>query len=272
MSLRVAAGAGSGSGITLTTTGTSGVSTLSGGGVLNIPVYSTGSVVPGLIVGCQPIWTSTTQLSIGSGRLYIESTNTVIAVAASTITPSSPSTDTWYHLYVNNSGTLSASTAVPVPFATPCGYAMSKTGDTANRYVGSALTDGSSHFYRFWVDQSGLYKWKALALDAAPFRCLDNGSATSSTNVSLAGAVPVTARTAYIEIVNVSQVAFPYVSSGDVTVSPSAFDLNAPVASSTTNAVVLGFVPVDSSQTINYINAVGSGAAYIDVYGFYLQR
>jgi hypothetical protein len=229
-----------------------------------------GSATPGLIIGCQPIWTSTTQLSIGSGQLYIESTNTIIAVAASTITPSSPSASTWYHGYVNNSGTFTVSTTAPVAFATACGFARSKTGDTTNRYVGSFLTDGSSHFYRFSCDQNGLWRWMGTDLGSAPFRCLAAGAATSSTAVDCSGAAPVTARMLYLALLNAATVRSFWIASGDQTVTSSVWD-----AETQPNAAVNEIYtssPCSSTQGLVYLTAGASGSAYIDVRGFYLQR
>ena len=227
-----------------------------------------GSVVPGMIVGCQPIWTSTTQLSIGSGQLYIESTNTVIAVSASTITPSSPSASTWYHGYVNNSGTFTVATTAPVAFATPCGFARSKSADTTNRYIGSFLTDASSHFYNFWCDENGIWRWKGDNLAASPFRVLSAGSATTSTAIDVSPVVPTTARTVIVALQTTTTVGF-FVGSGDLTLSSTLFDIQ---CGGIAGAVVVGPTPCSSAQGLAYINLSAAGASYVDIYGYYLQR
>lgn len=232
-----------------------------------------GSVVPGLIVGCNPIWTSATQLSIGSGQLYIESTNTVIAVAASTITPSSPSSNTWYHGYVNNSGTFSVATTAPVAFATPCGFARSKTSDTSNRYVGSFRTDGSGNFYQFTCTQNGLFTWKGQNIGSSPFRVVTNGSATSSTNVDCSAVVPVTSSSIYLGAYNsVATGVFAYFSPGDYTVSSTKYEWFCGPGTAAGGQTMVAFLSCDASQTINYINSAVAGGTYIDVIGFQLQR
>jgi hypothetical protein len=262
--------------LSITTTGTSGAATLSGG-VLNIPQYSAGSVVVGLVIGCAPGWVSSTQVSIGSGQLYIEGTNTVIAVSAQTITPSSPSNNTWYHGYVNNSGTFSVATTAPVAFATPCGFARSKTGDTNSRYVGSFRTDGSGHFYQFYCDEAGTWLWYGVNGEASPFRVLSAGTATTSTNIDASAAIPTTARRAIINVICTASLDYlTYIGPGDVTVSTSVYQMTqrGGVSSGAQQGQGQGTVNCDASQTFNYLNnnASGTGQTYVDVVGFVLQR
>src|SRR6516164_1600580 len=261
--------------ITLTTTGSSGAATLTGT-TLNVPNYAGGgSATPGVVIGCSPGWVSTTQISIGSGQLYIESTNSIIAVSAQTITPTSPSASTWYHGYVNNSGTFTVSTTAPTAFATACGFARSKTGDTTNRYVGSFLTDASSHFFPFQCDQSGFVRWMSTNIGASPFRALANGSATTSTNISAASAVPVTSQLAYAFIQNTTTTSVTvYLNQGGTAVSATVFAVSLAGSNDASVANLGTYVtlPLDTSQTFNYINNTTGGGLYVDIAGLMLQR
>lgn len=238
-----------------------------------------GSATPGTVIGCQPIWISATQLSIGSGYIYIESTGAIIAVAAQTVTPSSPSASTMYHGYINASGVLAFATAVPVAFATPCGFARSKTGDTASRYVYSCPTDGSGHFYGFVCNQRGDFKYHGPNTSSAPFRWSGSPfSGTSSTTVDFSAIVPVTAQSIYIFPENLSSNnTIAYIASGDLTVSSSLFDtqVNAPDTIGVTaggNISFYAYTPCSSTQTLSVIMSGSGGAFYIDGVGFQLQR
>jgi hypothetical protein len=237
----------------------------------------------GSIVGLQPTWVSTTQLGVGPGSAYIEGLSSVLGGSPANITPGSPAASTWYHVYLyssdgtlNGTPTLEASTTAPVAFATPVGFARSKSGDTSRRYLYSALTDGSSHFYRFACDQSGLFRWFAQNVQAAPFRVLSAGTAASSTAVDCSGAVPTTARTVYIQVQDLpSGSGNIFIGSADYTVTSTAFELELAAGlvggTAVSESEETGFVGCSSSQNINYL-VTASQSAYINVFGFMLQR
>lgn len=238
-----------------------------------------GSATAGSILGFNPTWTSATVLGAGSGTVYIESLAATITGAPADITPSSPSNNTWYHIYVFSTAgtpTLEASTAAPIPFATPAGFARSKTGDTSRRYIYSARTDGSGNFYRFVCNQRGDFKWHGPDTSAAPFRVLTNGAATSSTSIDCSAVVPVTAQSAYIFPENLGQASqIVYVVSGDLTASSTLFDTqcNAPPTAAVGGvASFYAYTPCSSTQTLNYITSASGGSFYLDVAGWQLQR
>lgn len=232
-----------------------------------------GSATPGVKIGCVIGWVSGTQLSISSGQLYIEGTNTVIAVAAQTITPSSPSSSTWYHGYVNNSGTFSVATTAPVAFATPCGTSRSKSGDTNSRYIGSFKTNGSGAFYRFVCDEFGSVIWVGETINAAPFRVLANGTATSSTAIDCSAVAPLTATAVRCIPANASTntAQFIYFGPGGITVTDSIYTIVVG-ASSTNYNTFAGIIPCNSSQQINYMNGSATvPSAFLDVIGYFFQ-
>lgn len=229
-----------------------------------------GSAVAGTILGMNPIWTSTTVLGAGSGTVYIESSATNVACGVTSVTPSSPAASTWYHFYINGSCTLSASTTAPTPFATPSGNAMSKTGDTTNRYVFSAKTDGSSHFFQFTFDPAAGYINYVGNFGSSPFRVLAAGTATTSTNVSASGCAPVTASSAIFEVNNLDAGVAAYFAIGGITVSAS----NAQSHIGGVNTVSQMNIPLDTSQRFAYILVGGSPASgtYVDCHAFNLVR
>jgi len=233
----------------------------------------------GTIIGFNPQWTSSAVLGASPGVVYIESLGGTISGTPVDITPSSPSNNTWYHVYVYSSDgttagtpTLEASTTAPVAFATPAGFARSKTGDTSRRYLYSARTNGSGQFYQFACDQQGLFKWKNQNLSGSPFRVLSAGSATSSTNVDCSAVVPTTARSIFLEIVNTSTTTGVFVTSGDVTATSTDYELECAAVPAAGAIIVFGFIGCDASQTLNYLNSTGGGAVYLDVCAFNLQR
>lgn len=224
---------------------------------------------PGQIIGLNPQWTSSTVLGCSSGSCFIESLGYSVYGAPADITPSSPSNNTWYHIYayVASTGvlTLEAATAAPVAFATPAGFARSKTSDTTRRYLYSARTNGSGNFYQFFVTQGSLWLWRGIARDASPFRALNGGTQTTSTAVDCSAVIPTTSSMGFFAMQSPGTNNL-YIDSADVTVTTSSF-------SQQCGSVGITACPcsVSSTQNLNYI--VGAATTgYIDVSGFYLQR
>ncbi len=240
--------------------------------------FTNDSAQPDFITGLQPIWVSSTQLGVGPGAAYIEGLRGVLGGTPANITPSSPSNNTWYHVYLYSFAgvaTIEASTSAPVAYATPFGFARSKTSDTSRRYLYSARTNGSGNFYRFTCQQNGLWRWGGSAvgdIGDTPFRVLAGGAATTSTSIDASAVIPVSGRMAYLFGQQTTQNCVTYLTSGDITVSSTQFDVNySTSAGSPNNGNITLLCPCSSTQTFNYLSSV-AGAAYIDVEGFILQR
>src|SRR5690606_30899656 len=92
------------------------------------------------------------------------------------------------------------------PAAPYAGTARTKTGDTSRRYLGSVRSNGDATPIMFNFLHSGQFIKYRNPQDAAPFRVLREGTATTETVVSASAVVPVTARIASIRIVNLADV------------------------------------------------------------------
>lgn len=209
---------------------------------------------------------SGTSLSVTTGAAEIQGLGRAIEVTATiTKTGISLASSTWYHVYLYlNAGSPDIEIVTTAPAAAYAGSASSKTGDTSRRYIGSVLTDGSGNIRDFDQDESTI-RW-AGAVSNSPFRVLTNGTNTSWTTVSLAGIVPVTARSvsAFIQVVGgtigtdiasgAAGTRFTY------TINPGQF--------------ASGMYAFDTANQAFYYKAPASGAGglYIDVNGFTFAR
>jgi hypothetical protein len=105
------------------------------------------------------------------------------------------------HAYLyNNAGVP----AVEVSTTAPTNYfaaAYQKTGDASRRYLGSVRTDGSGNILDFQHNAGNRIKYRSNVNNRL---VLSAGTATTETNVSCSGLVPVTSRAAIIHAQNVS--------------------------------------------------------------------
>lgn len=231
-------------------------------------------IPPGYIDGLNLVWNSGTSISVTSGSAYIEGAAAVVNMpAALTLSGLSLTASTWYHVYLYlNSGVPAIECVTTDPATAYSGTARSKTGDTSRRYIGSLLTDSAGQVLNFkHISDSGaiLYRCKQ---DLAPFRALQLGNAIVETNVSLAGAIPVTADAAQLRLFNSgTSLVTSYSTSDDSASGPPKSSIAAVAAGA--NAYIP--FPVDSTQAITYWNWTtpeeGTGA-FVDVYGYYFGR
>lgn len=227
------------------------------------------TIIPaGYIDGLKMVWNSATSISVTSGTCYIQASNAVISFPSTlTLSGLSLTASTWYHLYgYLNSGTPAIELVTTAPAAAYSGTARSKTGDTSRRYLGSILSDASGNVANFAHGSDGFVVWQ-LDTRNAPFRCLSSGVATVATTVSLSGAIPVTANTAKINVLDTDSTATAMLGNS----SASAFPIH--VIRPLTGAPVS--FPVDASQAMQYALSAapgGGGAAFIDVLGYGLSR
>lgn len=222
----------------------------------------------GYIDGLQMVWVSGTALTVKSGAAYIPGLSKVLRSTSDIAkTGLSLTASTWYHVYLyNNAGTPDVELVTTAPAAPYNGTARSKMGDTSRRYIGSALTDPSSNIYPVYFFESGVFYVNGFA-GAAPYRVISSGTATTSTAVSLAGIIPVTADSALVRIALTN------------TNSGASAMLQQQVGSlyfnNANNASLLnGAVPI-KNQSMAYIfpfEAPIGGGIYIDVWGYSYGR
>lgn len=145
---------------------------------------------------CQVAQTGNAACTIAAGQVR-DSTNTFDIVVPSTLTVGAGNVglngidtgtlaaSTFYAVYViaDATGFNPVASIVSTSFSGP----LMPFGYSIYRRLGVMLTNSSSHFLPFWV--SGLNSGKSLIWDV-PIRVLNAGTATSLTEVSLAGGVP----------------------------------------------------------------------------------
>lgn len=136
------------------------------------------------ISGLYLTWVSTTQFSVGTGSAYSNNGAAVITVTSPfTVTPTI-SASTKYYVYLTSSTTVSTSTTAPSNYQ---GTAWQDGSN--NRYIGSFLTDGSSHIYNFQrVGNEVRYK---VDIAAAPF-AVTMANVGTSTSKSFSALIPAT--------------------------------------------------------------------------------
>jgi hypothetical protein len=224
--------------------GTGNFSTPSGGG---------GSLPTDYISGCQLVYNSTTQVNIGTGTVGLASGSIYTVSSVITLTPSLAAS-TMYYVYLTSSSTAVVSTTAPS--TNYQGHAW-HDGTTSHRYVGSFLTDGSSHIYKFQrIGNAVRYK---VAASSTPFAVLASGSATTLTTVSCSGVVPPTCNRCIARVSNSG--------SGGVNITTSDGDLNEQVLSGNG-----AWVPADlnlTSQQLQYQNSGGAQTTNIRIVGYY---
>lgn len=229
------------------------------------------TVEPGYIDGLQMSWDSTTSISVSSGTCYIPSVGANVNFPSSiTKAGLSLSANTWYHLYgFLNAGVPDIEVVTTAPSSPYNGTARTKSADTTRRYIGSVKTDASSNIFSFLMVGNTI-NYRATGGGVAPFRCLNNGSATVATTVSLAGIIPVTAFQTQIFIQN-------------LTTNNAFVTFNAPG-----DAQVHVFIPnrtagtfqnfldmyTDANQAVqyNYDIAPATLGAFIDVFSYTYMR
>lgn len=224
-------------------------------------------VIGRVIEGMELIRNSATSLSVGTGLCYAENGDRINITSPLTASSLSLSVSTFYHVYVYLSGgspAMEVVTTAPVAWK---GTAYSKTGATTRRYIGSVVTDGSGNVrnFRHNVEQGKIF-YVGGDLATSPFRVISNGTATSSTAISLAGVVPITGVGALARFANTDATLYVYLSI--ITVSSTVYDL---YLNGTLRAIFDFYI---ENQNINYIYVGGtpSSGLYIDLLGYSFKR
>lgn len=219
----------------------------------------------GQILGLGMTWDSATGITVASGAAYLEGEGRVVEVPSALVASGlALAATTWHHVYLYlSSGTPTLEFSTTAPAAPYDGTARSKTGDTSRRYLGSLRTDGAGNIFNFLqVGDLVLYREQ---LDAAPFRLVANGTATTTTAVSAAAIAPATARAVLLRVFNLSSAAGLQTGTSDGSASMFTFNPG--------DQVFLTH-PVNTSQEMTYaFLAVPSPlGTYIDATGYHYER
>lgn len=224
------------------------------------------------LTGLQLEWAATNAVNIRSGAAWVSGTGRLKSTTTIQKTGLSLSANTWYHLYLYNSGTLAAPVAaVEVSTVAPEGYfgtAYRKTGDATRRYLGSVRTDGSGNIHRFLhnpVTNRVLYLGN---LYTGQFVLLTNGSATTETNISAAAVVPVTARWLLANLRNTS-------STQVLSIGTSDDGFAQPTGSIEVVSALREYaaeLPLDPSQQFSYAMSAAGGTGSVYARGYHFMR
>jgi hypothetical protein len=221
------------------------------------------------IEGLKLTWNSATSVTVGIGFCYAENGDQIPVTSALVKSGLSLSNSTWYHIYVYLSTGVAAAEVVTTAPAAWKATAYSKTSDTSRRYVGSIRTDSSGNVYEFThsVYNNMIMYSGTTVVGSSPHRALNAGTATTATEVSLSSVIPVTSRTGYLRMFNLSD---KVVSFGD-TSAVNGVALN---VGNTAAQNFFGPAPLTSTPGHYYklASAAGAGGAYVDVYGYFFER
>lgn len=259
------------SGYTLTYTGNSGWQVTDANGVLQSGNSATPAIPTDYITGLKMVWNSATSLSVSTGSAYIPSLGRLSTVnSAATASGLSLTASTWYHVYLFESAGVPSIEVVTTAPSTPYqGNARTKTGDTSRRYVGSVKTDGSGNVLKF--SQTDNYISYLENVIVAPFIILNNGNATTPTNVDASGVVPITSVLANAQLFN---------NTTNTTCTVANADCNFTLASSvalyavTAGLTTVALVQLASNQSMNYMHtpAPAANGMIIRIIGYVYQR
>lgn len=231
------------------------------------------------ISGLKMVWNSATSISVTTGAAYIPSLGRLSLVNATlTLSSLSLTASTWYHLYLyENAGTPTLECVTTAPSAAYYGIARAKTGDTSRRYMGSVLTDSSGNIFSFVHDARESRIYYRAAVGGSPFMVLTNGSATTSTNISLSGCVPVTGIAVDVQFYNNDTGgATLRVGNPDMGALSSGLWMARAAANTSSQFDQCITLPTDSSQNLSYVMtgtpAGGSVGASMRCNGYTYER
>ena len=230
-------------------------------------------IAKGTISGLKLQRVSATALTVGTGYAGLSDGSMIVVSTAIAKTSLSLSANTWYHVYLyDNGGTPDIEIVTTAPATAYFGTARAKTGDTSRRYIGSARAGASANILYFTMIGSGGQVDIVYGEDfSTVLRVLSGGSATTETDVSLAGLVPPTVTNAKISAFNNSAgTQFLYLgASGADNVNPGAAT---GVLGAAVNRNINTLINTDASQNISYALSAASGSVNIQVQGYVLER
>lgn len=150
-------------------------------------------------------------VSVGPGVCFIPVPKRISSDGTAQVTLSSPTVNTWYHVYgFRGTGTSLAIEVVTTAPSTPYrGAARTKTGDTTRRYLGSMYVGSDGKIRPFKNTQVGSYGNKILfdatsSAGSIPLRILNIFSSNTATTISLNPIVPATSMAAIVQVTNMS--------------------------------------------------------------------
>lgn len=227
----------------------------------DISSYSTQASISGLGVE----WVNASTLRVLSGSAYVPSVSATVALSSDVLVPIAGfSSGTFGHLYLTASGTIEASPTVPS--SRYSGWARTKSGDNSSRYIFTFLVVGTGVFRFTHRPSSGAVFWIAN-INATPLVLVSSGAATTATTVSAAGAVPVTAVSAFMSILNYgTALSYVTISNSDGPAVPSGYlSLVGPGTGDPE-------IPLDASRSYTYAYDGPSNTSFHRCCGYRFER
>lgn len=151
---------------------------------------STPTYISGLVVTRN----STTAINVSAGSCWDPSSGKVISYAGGNTSPSLAANKVYAVYLYDNAGTPTIDVQQEDPPSSAyAGTARQRATGNAGRYIGFFLTNGSSQIYDMFVNASAENQVEVIynvSHNAAPFRALNGGTATTLTVITLIGCVP----------------------------------------------------------------------------------
>jgi len=217
-------------------------------------------------------------INISAGTAYVPASDRVLSFAGVTSASAGAlGVSQWHQVYLyDNAGTVSLEVVNNAnPPSTPYVGTARQGGTNSNRrWIGCFRTDASSNVVAYEVMAEGA-SYSAYAI-GAPIRVLNNGVATTVTQVSIASAVPKYAAvaayaTAYITALNTGGNALNLSTGAS---GSSVIELNVPQMP--VNGTLLSLrvdMQIDAATpSVSYKVFSASGGGYIDVSGYRVAR
>lgn len=247
-----------------------------GGGVwkcVSKTTASSGGATPavgkGYIDGLILQWDGAKAVSVSEGSAYIESSGTVLDVAARlSLTGLTISASTWYHAYLySNAGAPALELVTTAPAAPYSGKARSQTGANTRRYLGSFKSDASGNLYKQQFTQNGKVQY-FTAIGTAPFQLTTGGFTTTPTTFSAAAVVPVTSTIAEGTVHNPNAGQGLYFANSHLSTPNTTNYLQVYIA-----GLIYACISLDASQTfILYFDGAATNVPVIRICAYHYER
>jgi len=220
-------------------------------------------ISPSYIDGLRPQYVGPQAVTFSAGASYIPSLGTVVlsnaAIAKSGLALAANTTYHCYHFVNAGASDIRIVTTAPSAYR---GNACTMTGDNSSRYIGSFRTNASAQIRPFVIGAGNDFFYTDAFTTV-----LTAGAATSATTVSLAGALPSTARAARVVLRNANPSVYATLGLPGSTLPANYLAVCSGGTYFTTT------LACDSSQGIAYaMSGTGTGGLYIDVVGYQFER
>lgn len=225
----------------------------------------------GYIDGFTVIYNGTNSITVKPGSAYIPSLGRVISSNADINASSLTIVTGWNHIYLYESSVTPAielSTTDPVKYF---GSAQQKNGDASRRYLFSILGSASNAMYGFRHNcQSGRVTYTYGNPGAAPFVLTTGFSGTSSTALSCASVVPISAT--YVAATVSTAAAGVVFGTDDQVIGLSGANWQSSTRSNMTSQMDLNLDLTNNSRNLRVMNTAAGSVTAVYCNGYFFER